>query len=118
MIGFIHACDPSPPSELPIDRGLDRWLYFLESCGVNLCEYGKREEELHERGLVKNKTEVIRWDNAIAMVTLGGFTYGSSPGEWVIKMEYQRLDPNDDSGQDPNQDPDQVEEMPGGWIED
>ena len=112
LIGFINSCDlPAPSFELSIKIGLKCWLSSLKSCGINLYEYGKREEELHERGLVRNKMKFTRWIRRTAK--LASFTYGSSPGGWNIKLKYQYSDPNKTSGQDSGQ----VEEMPGGWIE-
>lgn len=92
------------------DVGLDLWLSSLESCGVDLYEYGKREEELQESGLVRNEIGVVCYTNVTVRAKLASLTYGSSPGEWDFIVEWKFSDPDQDSGQ--------VEKMPGGWIED
>ena len=107
-IGFIVHWD-LPPSEFPIDIGLHLWLKSLESCGVDLYEYGKQEEKLHEKGLVRHEIKIFDETHGEIMVKLASFTYGSSPGDWDIKLYWKYLDRYQDSGQ--------VEEMPGGWIE-
>ena len=108
LLSFAEYCDTCPPSEFPIDSGLDLWLSSLENCGVDLSEYGMREGELHEQGLVGNKFRAIEHAGSWAMAKIASFTYGSSPDEWDIKVEWEIAD----------QGSDQVKEMPGSWIED
>ena len=110
LVGFTKHWDTRPPSELPVDSGLDLWLNSLENCGVDLSEYGKREGELHEQSLVWNGFRVIEHAGSLAGAKIASFTYGSSPDEWDIKVEWEILGPNHDS--------DQVKEIPGSWIED
>ena len=93
--------------------GLDLWLNSLKSCGVGLYEYGKREEELQA---IRNKFNLICRIGRTAK--LASFTYGSSPGEWDFKVEWKFLDRDLASSRDSDQDSGQVEEMPGGWVED
>lgn len=114
MIGSIQDNGLLFPLGFSDNSAQHFWLSSLETCGVDLYEYGKREEELHERGLVRNEIKFSWWTGRVATAKLASFTYGSSPGEWSIKMEREILDPDQDS----DQDSDQVEEMPGGWIED
>ena len=103
-----------PSSEIPIEMGVDLWLSSLESCGVDLYEYGQREEELHERGRVWFPIKRTCDTGLSAGAELASFTYGRSPSEWDIKMDWRYLDLDQDSGQGPGK----VEEMPGGWIKD
>ena len=65
---------------------------------------------MHEQGLVSYRFRVIEHANSWAVAKIASFTYGSSPGEWDIKMEWEIFGPDQDS--------DQVKEMPGSWIED
>lgn len=69
---------------------------------------------MQERGLVENEIEIMSLECVMSILKLARPTYGSSPGEWSVKMEWQYPDPNEDCGQDSGQ----VKEMPGGWIED
>ena len=97
-----------------MEAGVKPWLCFLQTCGVDLSEYGKREEELHEQGLVGSVIGDIQNRDSRATAKIASFTYGNSPSDWHIKLERKFLEP----GQEFDQEPEKVEEMPGGWIED
>ena len=114
LIGYSEQWILPLETPFPEDWGLYHWLSLLESCGVDLYEYGQREEELHERGLVRKEIAFIYRRAFLARVKLASFTYGRSPSEWGIESDWKYLDRDQDSGQDSGQ----VEKMPGGWIED
>ena len=112
--GFIHKWDLDTPVKSSIESGVKIWLCFLQSCGVDLSEYRKREEESYEQGLVGGEIRGIQHRGSWATAKIASFTYGNSPSDWHFKMECKFLEPGQDYGQEPGK----VEEMPGGWIED
>jgi len=81
---------------------LNIWLQGLQDCGVDLEEYGRKETELYEQGLVC-------WGFSPSPPEIWGITsltYGSSPSDWSIKLEL--LDDSDTGT---------PKDMPGGWVE-
>jgi len=83
-------------------------------CGVDLCKYGQREQELHEECLSS-------WDYPLKIMSyekeatvkswyLVSFTYGSSPSDWhvVVERRVEKLD----------EDFNQIGAVPGSWVED
>ena len=89
------------------------WLEDLQSCGVDLLEYGKKEKELHG-----HYTEVLgdcrSYSNGCTL-RLVGFTYGASPEDWKVWFS----EPTDEYAGDfwwlveqPDEKP-----MPGMWVD-
>ena len=71
------------------------WLTDLRDCGVDLYEYGRREEEL--------------WGGSRTW-KLVSFTYGSSPSDWHVEWEWRPKECEEQC--------EQVQEIPGSWVED
>ena len=86
---------------------LNLWLTCLQEAGVDLEEYGRKEMELHEEGLIswvlKDSTT---WKGDWILV-LKTFTYGPSPSDWEVQLE--RRDAKADA---------EPRKTPGAWIED
>lgn len=81
------------------------WLEFLQECGVDLEEYGRKETDLHQQGLVP-----WNWRNFFSLRErwfLTSFTYGPSPSDWKVEMELRYEDATES-----------VAKVPGEWIED
>ena len=73
-----HEYATGIPSELP--PVLRFWLKYLQECDVDLEEYGRRETELYEQGLV-------RWKFEIGL--LKSLMYGPSPSDWKVDMVFR-----------------------------
>ena len=92
---------------------LNAWLNDLRDCGVDLYEYGRREEGLYRDSsasgdIERNCAHFLRprtWK-------LVSFTYGGSPSDWHLQFERR---PEERDGQC-----EQLHkiEIPGGWVED
>ena len=84
---------------------LNTWLLCLQESGVDLEEYGRIEVEYHQRGLVS-----WTWPSSLRSVDAEWFltilTYGASPSDWKIDLEWREAPPGDPA------------KMPGGWIDD
>lgn len=81
------------------------WLECLQKCGVDLYEYGRKETDLHQQGLVS-------WDRFSSWSLqnryyLTNITYGPSPSDWKLELEYRPEDATES-----------VAKVPGGWVED
>ena len=89
---------------------LDTWLGDLRDCGVDLYEYGRREEEIYQENNASR--ELDSWVLYIhcGIWKLVSFIYGSSPNDWRLQLEW-RPEERDEHGQ-------QVQEIPGSWVED
>lgn len=114
LSGFIQKWDLDTPVASSIESGVRIWLSFLQGCGIDLSEYGKRVEESHEQVLVGSEFRGIQHRGSWAVAKIASFTYGNSPSDWHIKMECKFLEPS----QYYDQEPEKLDEMPGGWIED
>ncbi len=78
---------------------LNIWLESLQSCDVDLKEYGQTEFDMFQQGLVD-------WDfTQLGTWRITRFKYGSSPNDWCIELEQL----SDSSTESPG-------DMPGGWI--
>lgn len=81
------------------------WLGSLQECGVDLHEYGRKETDLHKQGLVSWE---LRYDFLSSdRWLLTSLTYGSSPSDWKLDLEYRRKDATES-----------LAKVPGGWVED
>ena len=84
---------------------LNIWLECLQESGVDLEAYGQKETDLHQRGLVS--WTWLPWESKPGRWLLTSLTYGPSPSDWKVDMEYQ-----------PEDTAESLAKMPGGWIED
>lgn len=104
-----HPVSGSDHSTLLQDRKLSwilyTWLESLQECGVDLHEYGRKETDLHKQGLVS--WEVISDFLSSDRLLLTSFTYGPSPSDWTLDLEYPRKDTTES-----------LAKVPGGWVED
>ncbi len=86
---------------------LKTWLECLQESGVDLEEYGRKEADLDEQGLVS-----WSWHQyPDTKVFLTSLTYGPSLGDWKVRMEYRVEEMTGMPVKTPVK-------MPGGWIED
>lgn len=81
------------------------WLKWLRESGVDLHEYGRKETDLHQQGLVRWNWRSFpssrkRW-------FLTNLTYGPSPSDWKLDLEIRHEDASES-----------VAKVPGEWIED
>ena len=84
------------------------WLECLQESGVDLEEYGRKEAELHEEGLV-SWTLAFSWKDV--EITIQSLVYGPLPSDWKLEVVFrERITP-----ESPLQKPQRV---PGGWVED
>ena len=84
---------------------LNTWLVCLQECGVDLEEYGRIETEYHRRGLVDwTCSSNLPSVDAEWLFTI--VTYGSSPRDWKIDIEWREAPPGNPV------------KMPGGWVDD
>ena len=86
---------------------LKNWLKSLQESGVDLEEYGRKETDLHQKGLV---TWNLSYDYQSDRHFLTSLTYGPSISDWKIMIEVRPRDSTESVAKIP--------EMPGGWIED
>ena len=98
----------------PQVEAIDTWLSELGDCGVDLYEYGRREEELYWDGSTCRTFQIYgKWGKCYYSYRtweLVSFTYGSSPSDWHLQLE---LEPEGCDEQS-----EQVKEIPGSWLED
>lgn len=90
---------------------LNPWLSDLRDCGVDLYEYGRREEGMGRDGSASREFEI--WDRYSIdsrILKLVSFTYGSSPSDWHLQFK-RRLEKR-------NEQREQVQGIPGSWVED
>ena len=103
---------PTEDGVFPRVEILDTWLGDLRDCGVDLYEYGRREEGLYRDG--RASREFQSWEGFFCcrIWKLVSLTYGSSPSDWHLQLDWR---PMERVGQC-----EQVHEMeiPGSWIED
>lgn len=89
---------------------LNIWLEDLQESGVDLEEYGRKETELNE---------LTNWcffcyefigdgpyTRRKGLWVVKNLTYGPSPSDWKLEVEWQIVDATEDP-----------KKMPGGWIE-
>ena len=95
---------------------LDVWLNELRDCGVDFYEYGKREEELHEAGLVSRCWGLYPGCDYYTYLPyrFASFSYGSSPSDWAVYLEDLPVTPKDIE----DVEVEGMNEMPGGWVDD
>ena len=92
-------------------EAIDTWLSELRECGVDLYEYGRREEEMYRDGSASRTFQIYELSShSYKMWKLVNFTYGSSRSDWNLQLE--RV-PEECDGQY-----EQVQEIPGSWVED
>ena len=91
---------------LPLEI-LNPWLGDLRDCGVDLYEYGRREEGLYQDGSVSREFPICEDCFSFRIWKLVSFTYGSSPSDWHLQLE-----------PGPEECYEQVQEIPGSWVED
>ena len=84
---------------------LNTWLLWLQKSGVNLEEYGRTEMEYHQRGLV-SRTWPSSFLGVDAEWLLTILTYGPSPSDWEIDIEWREVPPGNPG------------KVPGEWIDD
>lgn len=84
---------------------LDIWLECLQESGVDLEAYGRKETDIHRQGIVAWTWKPARAESGVWCLT--SLTYGPSPSDWQIDVEYQ-----------PEDAAESLAKMPGGWIED
>ena len=90
---------------------LDPWLSDLRDCGLDLYEYGRREEGLYWDGNASREFRAFdRPSCEFRSWKLKNFTYGSSPSDWHLQL---KLLPKKR-----NKRREQVQEIPGSWVED
>ena len=74
-------------SQLP----LNFWLECLRESDIDLVEYGRKETELYEQGLVS----WVLWDSTSFgfewIFILQKFTYGPSPSDWKVHTISRRV---------------------------
>lgn len=99
--GIIYYLNFNQEPQLP--WLLDIWLGGLQNCGVVLQEYGRKETELFQQGLVHWAFLSLLEDTW----RITNLTYGSLPSDWSISVE--RVD---------DADTETPSNMPGAWIED
>ena len=91
---------------------LNTWLNDLRDCGVDLYEYGRREQGLYQDSSASGEFE--NWAPFLrpGVWKLVSFTYGASPSDWHLQFERR---PKERDGQC-----EQLHEIeiPGSWIED
>ena len=84
---------------------LNTWLLCLQESGVDIEEYGRIEMEYHQLGLVD-----WTWPSKLPSVDAEWFlkilTYGLSPSDWKIDIEWREAPPGNPG------------KMPGGWVDD
>ena len=104
-------------SESPSEDGiharvdtLDTWLGDLKDCGVDLSEYGRQEEEIYRENSASREFDGWALFLRHGIWKLVSFTYGSSPNDWRVQLEWRPKE-RDEHRQ-------QVQEIPGSWIED
>lgn len=90
---------------------LDIWLECLQESGVDLEAYGRKETDIHKQGIVAwtwapAKAKAVS-ESGSGVWCLTSLTYGPSPSDWQIDVEYQ-----------PEDAAESLAKMPGGWIED
>ena len=84
---------------------LNTWLVCLQESGVDLEEYGRIEMEYHQRGLL-SWTWPSNWPGVDAEWLLTILTYGPSPSDWKINIEWREAPPRNPG------------KVPGGWVDD
>ena len=100
---------PSEDGVLARVDTLDTWLGDLRDCGVDLYEYGRREEEIYWENSASREFDGCALLLRHGIWKLVSFTYGSSPNDWRLQLEW-RPEEWDEHDQ-------QVQEIPGSWIE-
>lgn len=87
------------------------WLEDLELCGIDLCEYGRKEKDLFDQSRVSR--EFITYDGHT--FHLVNFTFGASPSDW----QFYFLEPTDEFAGDFWSLVEEPEEkvMPGMWVD-
>ena len=84
---------------------LKTWLVCLQESGVDIEEYGRREMEFHQRGLVSwTWPSILQGVDADWLLTI--LTYGPSPSDWKIDIQWREVPPGNHG------------KMPGGWVDD
>ncbi|KAG7005760.1 hypothetical protein G7Y79_00018g045670 [Physcia stellaris] len=78
----------------------DTWLESLQECGINLEEYGQKEIDLHDQGLVSWSYYYPKWGSTLVLTDL---TYGPLPSDWNVTWVVQEKE---------------TPYIPGGWIGD
>ena len=101
---------PSGDAVYPKIDTLDIWLNDLRDCGIDLYEYGKREEGLYRDSSASREFEGWALFLRPGIWKLVSFTYGSSPSDWHLQLKWR---PKEHDGQC-----EQVHEIPGSRIED
>ena len=89
---------------------LATWLSDLRDCGVDLYEYGRREEGLYRDSSASREFE--SWSEFLRprIWKLVNFTYGRSPNDWHLQLEWRPKERDEHRKQ--------VQEIPGSWVED
>jgi len=95
------------------DSALKMWLRDLKIVGVDLRDFGEREEELFRSGVSNKDLSWCRW--CPGTTRLIGFTYGSSPDDWHLWIS-ERSDSF--AGDFWSLVKRQEEVMPGAWPDD
>ena len=94
---------------IPQLETLNPWLSDLRDCGVDLYEYGRREDGLYQDGSASREFRV--WEDLSSRIwKLVSFTYGSSPSDWQLQLEPGPKECDEQC--------EQVQEIPGSWVED
>ena len=99
---------------------LSLWLEWLQESGVDLEQYGRKESELHQEGIVSwtfrraagprqedpvSGTFYYPWVHVIC--TIQSLVYGPLPSDWKLEVEIIK-DPTAEN----------LRRMPEGWTED
>ena len=85
------------------------WLSDLRDCGVDLYEYGRREKGLYWDGSASREFRLGN-PSYFTIWKLVSFTYGSSPSDWHLQLEPRPEECKEQC--------EQVQEIPGSWVED
>ena len=101
---------PTEDGVFPRFEILDTWLSDLKDCGVDLYEYGRREEGLYRDGSASREFESWEGFFCCRIWKLVSLTYGASPSDWHLQMDWRP--------KKCKQLHVQVQEIPGSWVED
>ncbi len=112
FMSLLKGIQDSPTEDgvYPRVETLDTWLSDLRDCGVDLYEYGRREEGLYRDSSANREFESWAGFLRPRIWKLVSFTYGRSPSDWRLQMEWRHKKRDERH--------EQVQEIPGAWVED
>lgn len=116
--GYITWLDKKKYLVMAWNSGFRVWLKDLQAAGVNLQQFGQNEEKVWKEELIDLEREYFASESTWGVPwsrPLIGFSYGSSPNNWVLwlsercdsfALDFWRLIERE------------IEVMPGGWSAD